>query len=89
MIRIPCPNCGLRNASEFRYGGEYNPRPADPASVQEADWVRYLHFRNNTMDEQVEWWLHQSGCELWFLVDRERRTNKVVRAYLWGDRDTP
>jgi sarcosine oxidase subunit delta len=88
MIRIPCPNCGPRNVSEFRYGGEYNPRPADPTAVPESEWVRYHYFKNNTMGEQVEWWLHQSGCELWFLVERERRTNDIIKSYLWADGDS-
>ena len=30
MLILSCPNCGERNVSEFRFGGEYNPRPADP-----------------------------------------------------------
>ena len=85
MIRLPCPNCGIRNASEFRYGGEYNPRPADPNSASESEWSHYLHMRRNTAGEQVEWWLHQSGCGLWFLVERQRSTNDVRQAYLWEE----
>ena len=30
MLLLTCPNCGHRNSSEFRFGGEYNSRPKKP-----------------------------------------------------------
>ena len=83
MLLLNCPNCGDRNASEFRYGGEYNPRPAEPEQASEAEWVRYLYLHTNAMDEQTEWWYHHSGCGLWFLAQRHRKSNCVTRTYEW------
>lgn len=83
MLVLTCPNCGARNVSEFRFGGEYNPRPRDPEAVSDEAWARYLYMRKNTMGVQTEWWYHSSGCGLWFLAERHTRTNSVVRTTLW------
>ena len=84
MIQLTCPNCGQRNVNEFHYGGEYNPRPSDTAQISQAGWADYLYNQNNSMEEQVEWWYHRSGCELWFLAARHRQTNQVKETYVWG-----
>ena len=83
MLLIPCPNCGERNASEFRYGGESRQRPSRPEETPEDEWIRYLYLRANPMGPQTEWWLHASGCGLWFLLERDRQSNKVIRAWEW------
>ena len=31
MLILTFPNCGDRSVNEFRFGGEYNPRPKDPS----------------------------------------------------------
>ncbi len=80
MLRIDCPNCGARNAAEFRYGGEYNPRPTQ---ADDDEWIRYLYLRRNRMGVQVEWWYHRSGCGTWFLVERDRRSNEISRIMRW------
>lgn len=87
MIRIDCPNCGLRNASEFRYGGEYNPRPKQPTAAGDAEWTDYVYMRHNRMGVQTEWWFHRDGCGLWFLAERHTRTNVVLRTNVWRPRD--
>ena len=28
---------------------------------------------------QREWWYHRVGCGLWFLAERDTRTNEVLR----------
>ena len=33
MLLLACPNCGDRNVSEFRFGGELNSRPKDPSTL--------------------------------------------------------
>ena len=83
MLLLNCPNCGERNVSEFRYGGEYNPRPEAPDQATAAPWAEYLFLRTNSMAEQVEWWYHRAGCESWFLAERHRQSNGVIRTYLW------
>ncbi len=83
MIRIPCPHCGPRNASEFRFGGEVNPRPKQPLAIDETEWTDYLYMRRNRADVQTEWWYHRNGCGTWFLAERDNRTNEVLQSYLW------
>ena len=84
MVILECPNCGPRNVQEFRYGGEYNPRPAAPLESAEPDWVDYVFMRQNKMGVQKEWWYHRSGCGTWFLAERHTKTNVITRSYLWS-----
>lgn len=83
MILIECPNCGPRNAQEFRYGGEYNPRPKDPNHVSEDAWTDFVYMRANQNGLQKEWWYHRAGCQIWFLAERHTRTNEVIKTYRW------
>lgn len=85
MLILECPNCGPRNVQEFRYGGEYNPRPVDPATLKEAAWTQYLYMRRNALGVQKEWWYHRAGCGLWFLAERHTKTNEVSRTYVWDE----
>jgi sarcosine oxidase subunit delta len=92
MILIDCPNCGPRNGQEFRFGGEYRPRPAAPLEVEGAAWTAYVYMRANRLDLQTEWWYHRPGCGLWFLAERHTLTNQVTRTYRWaptGEGDRP
>ena len=64
---------------EFDFGGEYHTRPlinADPS-----EWPRYLYLRKNLDGLQIEWWYHRQGCKLWFLAERDTRTNEVARTF--------
>ncbi len=83
MILIECPSCGARNSQEFRYGGEYNPRPTAPMETIDAAWNDYIYMRDNKADVQKEWWYHRAGCGCWFLAERHTKTNEVIRTYLW------
>lgn len=83
MIRINCPNCGLRNAGEFRFGGEYNPRPNSPLDCDAAEWTDYVFMRRNKRDVQKEWWFHRNGCGVWFLAERHTGTNEIMTTYRW------
>ncbi len=83
MLLLDCPNCGPRNVSEFRYGGEVNPRLRDPGTTAADAWTDYLYMRANVSGEQTEWWYHRNGCGLWFLAERNTLTNVVRRTYLW------
>src|SRR5207244_3807723 len=42
---IRCPNCGLRGAEEFAYGGESTTRPGPDGAAHEL--ARYVYFRAN------------------------------------------
>lgn len=83
MILINCPNCGQRNQQEFRYGGEYNPRPSDPVAESDTAWADYVYMRDNVLGVQREWWYHRAGCQDWFLAERHTGSNAVLRTFRW------
>ncbi len=83
MLILNCPNCGNRNVSEFRNGGEYRPRPARPRDADDLQWSDYVFLRNNVSGMQTEWWYHRTGCRLWFLAERHTKTNEITSTYLW------
>jgi sarcosine oxidase subunit delta len=83
MLILPCPNCGPRNVSEFRFGGETNPRPADPSALTDEAWADFVFMRKNVMGVETEWWYHRAGCGLWFLAERDTLTNVVSKTYPW------
>ena len=83
MLILSCPNCGERNVSEFRFGGEYNPRPSDADARDDAELAAYLYLCDNRLGVETAWWYHQAGCGLWFLVERHTKTQVVVKSYVW------
>lgn len=83
MLILSCPNCGERNVSEFRFGGEYNPRPPDPNACGDAELAAYLYLRDNRLGVEKAWWFHQAGCGLWFLAERHTKTQEVLKTYVW------
>lgn len=82
MFQIECPNCGIRNVSEFRFGGEVRKRPESTENQQK--WADYLYMRTNTLGEQTEWWYHRMGCRRWFLARRHTMSNEI-RETFWPD----
>lgn len=74
---LTCPHCGARPVDEFSYRGEILTRSAPDASLR--DLGEYIYFRDNVAGVQREWWSHRSGCELWFVAERDTRTNEVLR----------
>ena len=76
---LPCPNCGRRSVYEFDFGGEYHSRPS--ISADPAEWPQYLYLRKNLDGPQIEWWYHRQGCRLWFLAERDTRTNEVATTF--------
>ncbi|HZO97653.1 MAG TPA: sarcosine oxidase subunit delta [Gaiellaceae bacterium] len=77
---LPCPHCGPRDVYEFRYQGEVTRRPGPDATRRELS--DYVYFRDNVAGVQREWWYHRAGCGLWFLAERDTRTNEVLRTEL-------
>ncbi len=84
MVTLNCPNCGPRNVQEFRYGGEYNPRPAQPMELTNEAWADFIFMRDNKMGMQKEWWYHRAGCGRWFLAERHTRSNEVSSTFSWS-----
>ena len=74
---IPCPHCGPRPVDEFRCTGEVLTRPKSKPTMREL--CAYIYDRRNVAGIQREWWTHRGGCELWFLVERDTRTNEVLK----------
>ncbi|MCI0633033.1 MAG: sarcosine oxidase subunit delta [Actinobacteria bacterium] len=57
-------------------------RPTSAPSLREL--TSYIYFRNNVAGVHREWWCHRHGCELWFVAERDTRTNEVVRTEVPG-----
>ncbi len=76
MILLPCPYCGPRNASEFRYVGELSERP-DPNATGAGEWRAFLYVRDNPANWTMETWFHRAGCRQHFVVERHTVTNEV------------
>ena len=79
MIQVPCPYCGLRNASEFRWVGEMNHRP-DPNRTTPEEWRDYLYMNHNPAGWTTETCYHRAGCRQYFVVERHTMTNELRAA---------
>jgi heterotetrameric sarcosine oxidase delta subunit len=77
---LTCPYCGVREVSDFAFGGELSPRPQTTPSFREL--CEYNYFKRNVAGVQREWWYHRSGCRTWFQAERDTRTNEVLRVGL-------
>ncbi len=75
-FQITCPNCGPRDDSEFRYGGQIVPPAPAPASTSEA--VGQRSFVSNLPVPQRERWFHRFGCRRWLVAERNTQTNEVL-----------
>ena len=86
MLRIQCPWCGLRDQTEFRFGGESHiTRPQPASEVSDADWAQYLFYRKNPKGIHHERWLHSYGCRQWFNVARDTVTHEIFEVYKMGE----
>lgn len=73
---LTCPNCGVREVTDFGFGGEISPRPKQKPTTRELN--TYNYFKVNTAGVQREWWFHRSGCRAWFVAERDTTTNEVL-----------
>lgn len=79
MLLVPCPWCGPREETEFRYGGQAGiGSPVDPDAVDDAAWGSYLFMRDNPKGPWLERWYHAAGCRRWFDVRRDTLTNEFL-----------
>ena len=77
MHRIRCPWCGLRDESEFAYGGDatvHRPAPED----DEAAWYDYVYTRDNPKGPHLEYWQHVGGCRAWLKVARDTVSHAIT-----------
>lgn len=87
MLRIPCPWCGVRDETEFVYGGEADlVRPAVTCSDEE--WAEYLYFRDNRKGEHRERWRHARGCGEWFVAVRDTATHEIAGTHCYDGSPT-
>ncbi len=85
MLHIECPWCGLRDESEFSYGGQAHiVRPEDPDQLDDQAWADYLFFRRNDLGSFRERWYHVLGCRRWFNVRRNTLTYRIDEVYPAG-----
>lgn len=85
-MRIPCPYCGPRGVDEFSYLGDATLQRPDPASETAlADFVDYVHLRDNLAGLHRELWQHASGCQSWLVVSRDTCTHKIEGAEMAKD----
>ena len=76
MIRIHCPFCGLRDHSEFSYGGDGSIVYPSLDASQEA-WHDAVFMRDNPRGKQRETWQHVQGCRMWLYVERDTMTHEI------------
>jgi methylglutamate dehydrogenase subunit B len=79
MLHIPCPWCGLRDQTEFTYGGDGRldrPEPAETTPIPA--WVDYIYLRDNPRGPHDELWHHSAGCRQWFQVRRDTATHEII-----------
>lgn len=79
MMQLPCPFCGLRDYTEFTYGGDASiRRPVVPEALDDAAWAAYMYLRANTRGAHRELWQHSGGCRRWIVVCRDTATHEVL-----------
>jgi sarcosine oxidase subunit delta len=86
MQLFRCPFCGLRDETEFHYGGEAgNARPEPASDTTAADWARYLYLRVNPKGPTREVWMHLTCGEI-FVMERDSLSHAVGPSHaLHGD----
>ena len=81
MQLFPCPFCGLRPETEFRFAGELGKtRPDTTGVVSDADWADYLHTQRNEKGRVKEVWMHLTCGEL-FVLERDSVTMEVIASH--------
>tara|TARA_R110002051_G_scaffold316835_1_gene397048 strand:- start:44932 stop:45198 length:267 start_codon:yes stop_codon:yes gene_type:complete len=77
MLRLPCPVCGLRDETEFDYGGDATVVRPDQDNTDLNDWHDYVFVRDNPRGAHKEYWHHVQGCRQWLIVERNTLTHAV------------
>ena len=76
---ISCPHCGSRPFHEFRYGAEATAkRPGADVYIDPASLASLLYESDNPKGLASEWWQHSAGCRLWFVLQRDTRTDRIA-----------
>jgi heterotetrameric sarcosine oxidase delta subunit len=76
MLRIPCPYCGARDETEFRYRGDARrTRPSGDADI--GAFTAYVYERANPRGWHIEWWLHVAGCRKLLKMVRHTESHEI------------
>jgi sarcosine oxidase subunit delta len=85
MLRIRCPVCGLRDETEFAYGGDATvSRPAH-GEADPDKWFDYVFLRDNPRGPHREYWHHVLGCRQWLVLERDTLTHAIGAVVLARD----
>jgi len=86
MLRIRCPVCGMRDETEFSYGGDATlVRPAHD-ETDARKWFDYVFLRDNPRGPHREYWHHVHGCRQVLLVERNTLTHEIGAVALARER---
>jgi len=87
MKLMPCPLNGLRNISEFVYGGTVL-ETADPAVEDDAAWADHIFGPHTPPGIVREWWCHVASG-YWFIAERNTVTDQILRTFPPPQGDVP
>lgn len=79
MKIMRCPLNGERNIQEFTYFGPIRVT-RDPAAASDDAWAEHLFFPPNPAGLVREWWCHLP-TNYFFIVERDTRTDEIIRTY--------
>jgi sarcosine oxidase subunit delta len=86
MQLISCPWCGPREEAEFHNGGQAHVAyPKDPSALSDAEWAKFVFFRENPSGPFAERWTHAAGCRRWFNAVRDTGTHEFLAVYRVGE----
>jgi methylglutamate dehydrogenase subunit B len=76
-MRITCPYCGPRDASEFGYGGDASRERPKLTDTDIDRWLAYVYERDNPRGALQEFWQHLHGCRQWLIAERDTSTHAI------------
>lgn len=80
MLIIPCPDCGARDYTEFRYGGDASRARPSHGGGSLQDWHDHVFVFDNPKGPHREYWQHVMGCREWLVVERDTASNALISA---------
>jgi methylglutamate dehydrogenase subunit B len=76
MLRLDCPVCGLRDETEFVYGGDATIVRPPLDEGEPSVWLDYVFLRDNPRGAHREYWHHVLGCRQWIIQERNTLTHE-------------
>jgi sarcosine oxidase subunit delta len=77
MLRIDCPVCGLRDETEFTYGGDASVVLPSISDASPERWCEAVFVRDNLRGAHRELWHHDLGCRQWLIIERDTLTHEI------------